>query len=1294
MKTKSLKNANYIGWLVIVIAFLFIYFTYFFIYIPKKEALIQQKGFRILNEYGSNMLDKHRYFETHFRNYGFFYSIKYLLDSGIIVKRDKIEIDVDKALKIENVLKGLQTYVITSENKSNLTYYYDETKKELFLSFKFKNNDPVMISDFEKFYRNKIEDTTFELILDKDFSYNVPISYFMQNLKFDELFENIILFDTSKVYYSTKSGNLSVVNNPKALCDSVKSQQGGVYEKLNINGKDQHVMLYPVDFAGKKFCIAGFIPDVDYQNKTRTINKQLLLFIATILMLVFASMPILKIFFIDDRERLKARDATSSAISMLFGIGLFILLIIAFSKKQFVDATIQHRRIHAISDSLCANIMRDFDSIKTLGKTIVRAKKSGDAILANKVITAFNSTLAFTQDSNLSSPFPLNEIILMDKDGIVKMGYTSTPFSDIVKVNLNERQYFKSIKNVNNSWPTSDGYNIYIESIKSFNTTKYETAISFRTTNPELPVLAITSRIPSLYNQVLPGDIEFVVINKTGRVLYHSIQEKNLHENFVLECESDLSLINAIRLQTEDETLVNYNEKKWLARIKPINETPFFHVTLLDLNQADTKNARIFLITFYFLIVSIGLMIIGLLLLKWITRSFNDKQKHKWFLNWLVFKPSKHFIYQKLSGIFLLIILFQLFGFLFADNPVSQFVYQLIFLTFTLFLSMVFLNITETELIETAWFKFFSEFLVLLAILFLIVTFFFVNRLAWIQIIPLGALIGIVIFNNKFFKKDYLQKLIVNNINDLSGFNAKRTYLIFLFLFLTSISGIPVLRYYFSVKNMEESHWRHEQFLKVGNDNIKLLSDPEYKATNDDWFKKIQGNELDNLEIKFLEGSANFETTSNSRFENSGFAKQLYDLLPDPITNWYNQPKLLVQSDYIVSKLRNDTLYFKKGEQTGAVKIKYADHKRFFTILNYIFLIFFVLLIICFSVWYLLKFLAKVLLNLNQEKPAVPDDSWLEILRNKDVKRILLKSFNGQVYLSRSKEYFDSAGDNKYALKIIQVSEIVEQDFQCDPIFKSSALTIWICGFNQILYEIKEHEKLLAFLTKLNQCSQIRIIVDLSFDNALINEFYDDYIAENELTPKQATQLYLLRKKWNSLFNGYIIYNGYIIQIKPGISGLIRVEDEYHVEKTGTALELEFSMIWTNLTSFEKIVLFDLADDGLLNRKNNILIQNLIDKRLIVTNPEPAFYSEDFCDFVLKNMRAKEVKAIENKLGLKGSWHNAKYLILLILVPLAAFIIISQGISIEKVFGIFAGGLAIITGIIRLFDSNTFKSSQ
>jgi hypothetical protein len=1291
-KPKIFRNANYLGWIVIVLAFLFFYFSYFFIYIPKNEAQLKQKGFRILKEYGSNIHDKYKYFETHFSNYGVFYSIRSLENSKSIKKRAIPGLEEKKAENINDFVIGLPTYVKTEKGNIDSLYYFDENSKVLYLSFKNKINDEDLVKSIEKLYSSLTKDSLIANILKKDFWHKLPIGDFMQNLKFDELFDNIILFDESKVYYNSKPANLTDITNPKALSDSTNQKQSGVYIRLNISGKDKHGMVLPVDLAGKKFYIAGFISDVDFQNKTRTINKQFLIFIAAILMLVFASMPILKIFFIDDRERLKARDATNSALSLIFGFGLFILLIIGFSKKQVVDATIQHRRIHAISDSLYANVNRDIESIKSLGKAILKTGQYGDTVLANKVKTAFDSTVVFTQNSDLRSPFPLNEIILIDNKGIVKKGYTRTPFPAIVDVDLKERKYFSNIQTIENSWPTADGLNFYIESIKSFNTTNYETAISFGTSNIDLPVLAITSKIPSLYDQVLPDDIEFVVINRTGRVLYHSLQEKNLHENFVLECESNVKLIDAIRLQIKDEIIVNYNEKKWLARIIPIKETPFYHITLLNLNQADNKNARIFLITFYMLIASLILMIIGLLIIRWIDHSQNENQKHIWFLNWLVLKPRKYKIYKRLSGIFYVLILFQLLGYLFAFNPVTQFVYQLIFLTFTLFLSMTFLNITETEKIETAWFKFFNEFLVLLATIFLIVVFVFISVLSFKQIIPLGILVGVLVFNYKYFVKNNLQKLIISNPNDLTELKVKRTYLIFLFLFLTSISGVPILRYYFSVKNFEEKYWHRGQMIKVASDNVYLQTDDNYKKTNADWFKKVQGNGLDNLEITYPENIKEISVSQPESFHDLSFAKQVYDLLPDPISNWYNTRKLTAGNEYVASRFSNDTLYYKKGEKTGAVTVRKSSSNKLFSIVNYIILISFVLLITCLTAWYLLRFLAKVLLNLNQETPKVPDDSWLKILGQEDKKRILLKTFDGEVYREKLKEYFDSLPKGKEELKIIQVSEIVEPNFPCDSILKSSSKTIWICGFNHILNEIDKHENLLSFLIKLNQCHQIRIIVDLSFDIDLINEFYDDYIAENDLEPEQNSRLFLLRKKWANLFNGYLKYNGYINQKKLSKTEQIRDEDEYLNEKSGTDLELQFSKIWANLTSYEKVVLFDLADDGLLNRKNEAMIQKLIDKRLMVTNPEPAFYADEFCNFVRKSMKSKEVKAIESKLGLKGSWHNAKYLILLILVPLAAFVIISQGISIEKVFGIFAGGLAIITGIIRLFDSNTFKS--
>ena len=64
---------------------------------------------------------------------------------------------------------------------------------------------------------------------------------------------------------------------------------------------------------------------------------------------------------------------------------------------------------------------------------------------------------------------------------------------------------------------------------------------------------------------------------------------------------------------------------------------------------------------------------------------------------------------------------------------------------------------------------------------------------------------------------------------------------------------------------------------------------------------------------------------------------------------------------------------------------------------------------------------------------------------------------------------------------------------------------------------------------------------------------------------------------------------------------------------------------------------------------------------------------------------------LENKLNKQGKWRNTQYLILLVLIPIAGFVFIAQGTSVEKVIGIFTGVLALFSGVMRLMDSSTFK---
>jgi hypothetical protein len=370
MKTKIFGKANYIGWIVIILAFLFIYFTYFFVYIPKQKSDLTQRAFRILKEYGNNMVGKHGYYVTHFNNYGIYYSIKLLNESKIIDVKNRNDVDYKK---INSVVLDLFPYVLTDTVKksADTAFFYSKKENKLLLNFYYQTPDTASLDKIiavykinEQKYKGKKSINT--LLRDSVIN-QVPIDKFMEGLQFDELFENIILFDNSMVYYNSNLDNLVDITNPGSLDDTTKNTQGGIYKTLNIRGKDKHIMILPIDFDGKRFYIAGLITDTNFKSITQTFNSRVVILIAAILLLVFVGMPVLKTFFIGPKERLNSMDVTGSAVSILFGSALFVLIVIGLLKNQLVDRSELSNRIETISDSLYSYVSQDIASLKLLG---------------------------------------------------------------------------------------------------------------------------------------------------------------------------------------------------------------------------------------------------------------------------------------------------------------------------------------------------------------------------------------------------------------------------------------------------------------------------------------------------------------------------------------------------------------------------------------------------------------------------------------------------------------------------------------------------------------------------------------------------------------------------------------------------------------------------------------------------------------------------------------------------------------------------------------------------------------
>lgn len=1302
MKTNFFRNVNYIGWIVIILAFVFLYFSYFFIYIPRQETQLQQRAFRILKEYGDNMFGKSKYYKNHFENYRLYYKIRYYTELKKIQKDTTLNEEDSKAHdEVMSVLGGLPSFVVIDDSlKPELkkTFVLPEGDSRLFINYNSQLSESVKqesVRSLSKFFNSNDADFNSESFLSQEVCYNVPIKEFMDGLRFDFLFENIIIFDDSLVYHNTRLEDVTDITNPKALSDSVKNAQGGIWITLNIRGKDNHVMILPIDFLGKRFYLAGLINDSAYESKTQTINSQILILIAALLLLVLIGMPILKMIFISRNERLNSVDASGSAISTIFGTGLLILITIGVIKHEFVDHPLLSERLTQISNQLMKNITADIDSVKNLYTAISdtnSVKSNPLSAFTNEKFLVKNKKFHLYNDSLLDGMFPINEIILIDSAGIVAKAVTSTPFSEMVPVNLSQRQYFINAANSLRSWPSKDGLKFYIESIKSYNTGDGETAISFQNNSTSNPVVAITAAIPSFYKQVLPKDVEYVIVNNLGEVLYHSIKTKNLHENFIDECNFNGQLKKAMDFRTEEIMHIDYNEREWMARIVPFENTPLFHITLIDLNQTEDKNARIFLFTFYFLFISLIVVAIGMLIMRWIIPTHSLPRNKRWFLSWLLYRPDKYILYKRLSVVLFLIIGIQYIGIWITVKPIVILFYQILFIVYSCFISMVFLKRSQLNFRRMFKREYLPENVIFLIFVLCVLLFlwkFFPGLPILVPLVFVVILTAIVPQILKYDKKKIQLKI---DSNELKKNTIKRMYLTFLFLWLVSIAIIPVIQYYFSIKNQEEQLWNLEQQFTIAEKNLELQKDCE-KYGETSWFKQIQGNDIDSFKIGFLSDEKIIQRNDTfQRSENianvGNRADNFYASLPDPVTNGNEINAFFNKTNFTNEWQITDSLIYSKGGKYGTVFVKSGSITSGFKDFNlWIWRFWIVILILSVFIILLLKYVASVVLNLKIEDFMISKSNWIDALfKSTGSNSILLQSYNGEYFLKETVNYINTHKNTEIrSVILIRANQLSDPDFKYKSFVSQPNSVLWITGFDPIIQDVNNHELLLTRLLDINQERTEKVVIDLPFDLDFIDEKFESYIHENEVEKEKRIHLNLLKKRWRLVFKNFMAFNGFRFP---------NVEDKLSKSFLTEELNVQHSVIWNNLTSFEKIVLFDLADDGLVNIKNMQTINHLVSKNLIELKPYPKLITKDFKNYIVQNQAHSDIKALEKKLGIKGSWRNTRYLILMILIPLAAFILISQGVSFEKIFGIFAGILTIVTGTIRLFDSNTFKQSS
>ena len=137
--------------------------------------------------------------------------------------------------------------------------------------------------------------------------------------------------------------------------------------------------------------------------------------------------------------------------------------------------------------------------------------------------------------------------------------------------------------------------------------------------------------------------------------------------------------------------------------------------------------------------------------------------------------------------------------------------------------------------------------------------------------------------------------------------------------------------------------------------------------------------------------------------------------------------------------------------------------------------------------------------------------------------------------------------------------------------------------------------------------------------------------------------------------------------------------------------------IWQSLTKEEKFLLYDLAEDNLVNSFDNYNLSMLISKGIIV-RPDGTLriFNKGFQNFILTAIGNFEAMKIKNHIKDNGNWGKLKNPLIIVIFAILAFLLASQEESYTQILTYItalAAGIPTVIKLLSLFDKDGPKSN-